>query len=179
MMTSIPSTQISVAQGDITDFDGDAIVNAANPRLAGGGGVDGAIHRAGGSAILEECRRWVSENGPLPTGAAMATDGGDLQARLVIHTVGPVWSEHDRDKARQLLASCYRESLQLAAHHGCTRVAFPNISTGVYGFPRDEAATTALEAVTEWVNGDDSMDEIVFVCFGEENLEIYSRLLGA
>jgi O-acetyl-ADP-ribose deacetylase len=179
MMNSIPSTQLSVAQGDITDFDGDAIVNAANPRLAGGGGVDGAIHRAGGPAILEECRRWVSENGLLPTGAAMATGGGDLEARLVIHTVGPVWSEHVEETARHLLASCYRESLKLAAHHGCTRVAFPNISTGVYGFPKDEAAATAWEAVTEWVDGDDSIDEIVFVCFGDENLEIYSRLLGA
>jgi O-acetyl-ADP-ribose deacetylase len=178
-MTSIPATQISVAQGDITDFDGDAIVNAANPRLAGGGGVDGAIHRAGGPTILEECRLWVSANGLLPTGAAMATSGGDLRARLVIHTVGPVWFEHDSHTAIHLLASCYRVSLQLAAHHGCKRVAFPNISTGVYGFPKEEAVTTALEAVTEWVKGDDSLDEIVFVCFGDENLEIYSRLLGA
>jgi O-acetyl-ADP-ribose deacetylase (regulator of RNase III) len=178
-MTSNPASRISAAKGDITEFNGDAIVNAANPRLAGGGGVDGAIHRVGGPTILEECRQWVADNGLLPTGSAMATGGGELPARLVIHTVGPVWSEHDRPTAHRLLASAYRESLELAARHACTRVAFPNISTGVYGFPREEAAATAVHTVTEWMQDDDTMEEIVFVCFSDENLEIYSRLLGA
>lgn len=178
-MTSIPSTRISARQGDITEFDGDAIVNAANSRLAGGGGVDGAIHRAGGPAILEECQAWVAVNGPLPTGQAMATSGGELRARLVIHTVGPIFSEHSEADARDLLASCYVRSLDLAALHGCATIAFPNISTGVYGYPKDEAAEVAVEAVTRWLSADDSLDEVVFVCFSEENLEIYSRLLGA
>jgi len=177
-MTSNQSTRISAAKGDITEFNGDAIVNAANPRLAGGGGVDGAIHRVGGPVILEECRKWVAEHGLLPTGSAMTTGGGELPARLVIHTVGPIWSEHDEPTARRLLASSYLGSLLLAAHHGCKRVAFPNISTGVYGFPREEAAATAVNAVREWIRGDDTMEEIVFVCFSDENLEIYSRLLG-
>ncbi|HEU4894995.1 MAG TPA: O-acetyl-ADP-ribose deacetylase [Acidimicrobiia bacterium] len=178
-MTSIPSTRISARQGDITEFEGDAIVNAANSPLTGGGGVDGAIHRAGGLVILEECQAWVAVHGPLPTGQAMATGGGDLPVRTVIHTVGPIWAEHDSHTARLLLASCYQASLDVAKRHGCVRVAFPGISTGVYGYPKDEAAEVAVEAVTRWLSADDSLDEVVFVCFSEENLEIYSRLLGA
>jgi O-acetyl-ADP-ribose deacetylase (regulator of RNase III) len=177
-MTSTPSTRISAVLGDITEFDGDAIVNAANSQLAGGGGVDGAIHLSGGPAILAECPRWVAANGPLPTGAAMATGGGDLPARLVIHTVGPIWADHDPRTASELLSSCYRESLMLAARHGCTRVAFPNISTGVYGYPKEDAAEIAVGTVTETVTADAGFEEIVFVCFTDENLEIYSRLLG-
>jgi O-acetyl-ADP-ribose deacetylase (regulator of RNase III) len=159
-------------------MDVDAIVNAANSRLAGGGGVDGAIHRAGGPLIARQCRQWVSRHGNLPTGEAMSTDGGDLQARRVIHTVGPIWGEHDAAENRSLLASCYTKSLDLALENGCSSVAFPNISTGVYGFPKREAASVAVAAVNEWVDDHHGIDEVVFVCFDDENYAIYSGLLG-
>lgn len=169
-------TSFSITKGDITAFDGDAIVNAANRQLAGGGGVDGAIHRAGGPTILDECRQWVEHNGFLETGDAMVTGGGELTARLVIHTVGPIWSQHDESTARSLLASCYQRSLDLAVENDCSRVAFPNISTGVYGFPKREAAETALSAVRDWIG--DGIDEVVFVCFDDENHSIYAELMG-
>jgi O-acetyl-ADP-ribose deacetylase len=170
-------TAISTTKGDITEFTGDAIVNAANSHLAGGGGVDGAIHRAGGPSILQACRLWVAENGLLPTGEAMVTGAGDLECDLVIHTVGPIWAEHDKESAHSLLASCYRNSLDLAAEHDCASVAFPNISTGVYGFPKEPAAQTAVATVEEWVGGNPDLERIVFVCFDDENRAIYSRLL--
>jgi O-acetyl-ADP-ribose deacetylase (regulator of RNase III) len=170
-------TAISTTKGDITEFTGDAIVNAANSHLAGGGGVDGAIHRAGGPSILQQCRLWVAENGLLPTGEAMVTGAGDLACDLVIHTVGPIWAEHDEESAHRLLASCYRNSLDLAAEHECKSVAFPNISTGVYGFPKEPAAQTAIATVEEWVSGSTDLERIVFVCFDDENLGIYSGLL--
>jgi O-acetyl-ADP-ribose deacetylase (regulator of RNase III) len=172
-------TSITAIQGDITTFSVDAIVNAANPQLAGGGGVDGAIHRTGGPSILEECRGWVSEHGILPTGEAMITGAGDLPARHVIHTVGPIWGRHDRGEAQALLASCYRNSLDLALASDCRSVAFPNISTGVYGFPKDLAAETAVNAVMDWTTGEPSIDEILFVCFDAENLGLYEDLLGS
>lgn len=172
-------TRISVITGDITRQEVDAIVNAANSRLAGGGGVDGAIHAAGGPSILAECRAWVAENGPLPTGRAMITGAGRLPARHVIHTVGPVWAEHDPAEARRLLASCYESSLELAAEHGCGTVAFPNISTGVYGFPKRRAAETAVSTVTEWVTRAPDIAEVFFVCFDDENGAIYSELVGS
>ena len=172
-------TSITTTRGDITTVVVDAIVNAANPQLAGGGGVDGAIHRAGGSSILEECRRWVAEHGPLPTGEAMVTGAGDLPARHVIHTVGPVWGGGHENEARDLLASCYRNSLDLAVENECRSVAFPNISTGVYRFPKDLAAKTAVTAVRAWVEGGSPVDEIIFVCFDEENLGLYEALLEA
>jgi O-acetyl-ADP-ribose deacetylase (regulator of RNase III) len=171
-------TSITTTQGDLTTFAVDAIVNAANPPLAGGGGVDGAIHRAGGPSILEECQRWVSEHGPLPTGEAMITGAGELPARYVIHTVGPVWGRHPEDAAADLLASCYRNSLDLAVASDCRSVAFPNISTGVYGFPKDLAAATAVGAVRDWMTGDPPFDEVLFVCFDGENLGLYEVLLG-
>ncbi|HUG32615.1 MAG TPA: O-acetyl-ADP-ribose deacetylase [Acidimicrobiia bacterium] len=173
-MTNVDSTQ-----GDITEMSVDAIVNAANRRLRGGGGVDGAIHRAGGPAILEECRRWVASNGPLNTGDAMVTGAGELPSRVVIHTVGPVWGDHAEEEARRLLASCYRRSLDLAAEHDCRSVAFPNISTGVYGFPKRPAAETAVETVREWTGMHSVVGEVIFVCFDEENLSHYEELLGA
>lgn len=157
----------------------DAIVNAANSRLAGGGGVDGAIHLAGGPVIAEQCREWVSARGRLPTGEAMSTDAGDLPARLVIHTVGPIWGNHEPEEARALLASCYTSSLDLARERGCASVAFPNISTGVYGFPKREAAEVAVSAVEQWVDGHDAIEEVIFVCFDDENFGIYSELIGA
>lgn len=172
-------TTIRSLRGDITELAVDAIVNAANSRLAGGGGVDGAIHRAGGPVIGEQCREWVSAHGPLPTGAAMVTDAGDLPARYVIHTVGPIWGDQEPEESRSLLASCYEASLDRARERGVASVAFPNISTGVYGFPKREAAPVALTAVREWVASNQGMEEIVFVCFDEENHSLYSELLGS
>lgn len=169
--------QIHTATGDITRFDVDAIVNAANPTLVGGGGVDGAIHAAGGPAILEECQDWVARNGPLPTGQAMITSAGDLPARHVIHTVGPVYSEHSPDDAARLLADCYRNSLDLAAQHSLGSVAFPNISTGVYGYPKEGAAEVAVFAVREWSDSRDGPNEVIFVCFDETNHRLYRELL--
>lgn len=171
-------TEIRVESGDITTTSVDAIVNAANRDLAGGGGVDGAIHRAGGPTILEECRAWVAEHGPLDTGDAMVTGAGELPARIVIHTVGPIWGEHDRRTARRLLASCYSRSLDLAEANDCESIAFPNISTGVYGFPKRPAATTAVDSVRRWSREHAGPDEVIFVCFDEENLSIYEGLLG-
>ncbi|MFZ0012705.1 MAG: O-acetyl-ADP-ribose deacetylase [Acidimicrobiia bacterium] len=171
-------SQPKVRAGDITRIAVDAVVNAANRTLGGGGGVDGAIHRAGGPEILEECRSWVSTHGPLPTGEAMITGAGDLPARHVIHTVGPIWSAHDRDTAASLLAACYRNSLRLAVEHGCDSIAFPNISTGVYGYPREEAAQVAVAAVRGWMEQTDRPHEIVFVCHDPANLAIYEGSVG-
>lgn len=171
-------TQLETIQADITAMAHDAIVNAANPALAGGGGVDGAIHRAGGPSILEECQKWVATNGHLPTGAAVATTAGDLKSRFVIHTVGPIWGEHAPVESRRLLSDCYLNSLALAASKDCDSVAFPNISTGVYGFPKGEAAEVAIEATTEWIEENPTLGLVTFVCFDEENLRVYSDLLG-
>lgn len=172
-------TDIQARKGDITRLAVDAIVNAANSRLTGGGGVDGAIHRAGGPTIAEQCREWVAEHGRLPTGEAMVTAGGELPARFVIHTVGPVWGEHDPDESRALLASCYTNSLDAAEVRGCATVAFPNISTGVYGFPKQDAGEVAVSAVRGWVEENDRIAGITFVCFDDENLAIYSALLDS
>jgi O-acetyl-ADP-ribose deacetylase (regulator of RNase III) len=172
-------TRVSAIAADITTLGVDAIVNAANSRLGGGGGVDGAIHRAGGPAILRECQKWVAENGTLPTGEAMVTEGGELPAKHVIHTVGPVWSEQGANEARRLLARCYYNSLELAAEMRCSSVAFPNISTGIYGYPKRDAALVAVDTVGNWMNDRPVLDEIVFVCFSPENLAIYDELLGS
>jgi O-acetyl-ADP-ribose deacetylase (regulator of RNase III) len=162
--------RIELEQGDITKQAVDAIVNAANSSLLGGGGVDGAIHRAGGTAILEECRRIRAERYPdgLPTGQAVATTAGDLPARWVIHTVGPVYSRHD-DPA-SLLASCHTESLRVADEIGARTVAFPAISTGVYGYPLDEAAPVAVGAVRE---ADTRVELVRFVLFGSDALSAF------
>ena len=173
-------TRISVIRGDLTVQDVDAIVNAANSSLMGGGGVDGAIHAAGGPAILEECRQIVAARGSLPTGEAVITTAGELPARHVIHTVGPIYRDHTAADAAALLASCYTSSLEVAAVHDCRSVAFPNISTGVYGYPKPEAARVAVEAVTTWVSSrPDALDEIRFVCFDVENETLYRYLVGA
>lgn len=168
---------LSVVTGDITNQDVDAIVNAANSSLRGGGGVDGAIHTAGGPAILAECRQWVQHNGRLHTGMAMATRGGDLRAAHVIHTVGPIWSEHEPARAASLLGDCYRNSLALAMDLKCQSIAFPNISTGVYGFPKRSAAEIAVPTVRGWAESHAVPEEIRFVCFDDENLRIYEALL--
>lgn len=170
---------ISATTGDITKITVDAIVNAANSGLRGGGGVDGAIHAAGGPEILEECQRWVTEHGPLPTGRVMITGAGRLAASHVIHTVGPIYSEHDPADARHLLGNCYRNSLDLAVGHGCRSVAFPNISTGVYGYPKEDAAATAVSAVKEWTADHKGPDTIVFVCFDDINYRLYRELLDS
>ena len=168
---------IRVTQGDITKVAADAIVNAANNSLMGGGGVDGAIHRAGGPAILAECREIVARQGGCPTGEAVITTAGELPARRVIHTVGPVWQGGDRNE-EELLADCYRNSLQLAVEHDLRTVAFPNISTGVYHFPKDRAAQIAVATVRDFAaeHGED-LDWVLFVCFDEENHELYRELL--
>ncbi|GIX06878.1 MAG: O-acetyl-ADP-ribose deacetylase [Candidatus Poribacteria bacterium] len=162
-------TRVLVKTGDITQEEVDAIVNAANPSLMGGGGVDGAIHRAGGPAILEECkqiRRTQYPNG-LPTGEAVITTGGNLKAKHVIHTVGPVWKGGTQNEP-ELLRRCYWNSLKLAAENGLKTIAFPAISTGVYGYPPDQAAQVASRAVSEFLKQDDRIERVVFVLFGEE-----------
>jgi O-acetyl-ADP-ribose deacetylase (regulator of RNase III) len=164
--------KIEAVQGDITEQTVDAIVNAANSSLLGGGGVDGAIHRAGGPAILEECRRVRAEQYPggLPTGQAVATTAGELPARWVIHTVGPLYAA-EADPAA-LLASAHTESLRVADELGARTVAFPAISTGVYGYPLAEAATVAVEAVR---SADTQVELVRFVLFGNEALQAFER----
>ncbi|MBP7223159.1 MAG: O-acetyl-ADP-ribose deacetylase [Bacteroidales bacterium] len=169
---------IKLQLGDITKIGVDAIVNAANSSLLGGGGVDGAIHRAGGRAILDECMKIVERQGGCPTGEAVITTAGNMPARYVIHTVGPVWHGGMNDED-QLLANAYSNSLRLAVDNGVKTIAFPNISTGVYGFPKERAAKIAIETVRKFLEKDKSLNEVVFVCFDRENHEIYERLLNA
>ncbi|MFD7874326.1 O-acetyl-ADP-ribose deacetylase [Streptomyces sp. NPDC059766] len=168
-------TTITLVRGDITRQSVDAVVNAANSSLLGGGGVDGAIHRRGGPAILEDCRRLrASRYGKgLPTGQAVATTAGELDARWVIHTVGPVWSA-DEDRSA-LLASCYRESLRVADDLGARTVAFPAVSTGIYGWPMDDGARIAVETVRA---ADTSVEEVRFVLFDERAYEAFAAAAG-
>jgi O-acetyl-ADP-ribose deacetylase (regulator of RNase III) len=166
--------RIKLVQGDITKLQADAIVNAANSSLMGGGGVDGAIHRAGGKAILEECIKITDRQGRCKTGNAVITTGGNLPARYVIHTVGPVWNGGKNNEA-ELLANCYKNSLNLAVQNGAKTVAFPNISTGVYRFPKGEAAKIAIETVNSFLVADDSLQAVTFVCFDQENLKLYEE----
>lgn len=167
---------IKLIQGDITKIKADAIVNAANSSLLGGGGVDGAIHRAGGPAILEECRQIRAKQGGCDTGEAVITTGGQLPAKYVIHTVGPVWNDGNK-KEPELLANCYRNSLQLALEHGVKTIAFPNISTGVYRFPKPQAAAIAVETVQRFLANDNNLEEVIFVCFDDENYNLYKERL--
>lgn len=171
-------TRLDAILGDITTVEVEIIVNAANSSLMGGGGVDGAIHRAGGLAILDECKKIVTRQGPLPTGEAVITTAGLLPASHVVHTVGPIWGTVPDDDAISLLAACYRNSLDLAVTASASSVAFPNISTGVYRFPKPLAAETAIGEVRRWVEANPKLvAEIVFVCFDSENLELYLSLL--
>ncbi|MGA7226612.1 MAG: O-acetyl-ADP-ribose deacetylase [Acidimicrobiia bacterium] len=171
-------TEMVALQGDITTALVDAIVNAANSSLMGGGGVDGAIHRAGGPEILAECRLIVQQDGPLDTGKAVITTAGMLPARHVIHTVGPIWGTLDESEAVALLGSCYTTSLDVARDNNCHSIAFPNISTGVYRFPLRPAATTAIGAVRRWAQANpDALERVEFVCHAKENLELYRELL--
>ena len=174
--------QIEVIQGDITRLKVDAIVNAANSSLMGGGRVDGAIHRAAGPQLLAECKRIAQERrdipgGPCPAGDAVITGAGSLPCKRVIHTVGPVWRGGARGEAGTL-ASCYRKSLLLAAEAGLASVAFPNISTGVYGYPKDKAAAVAAEAVRETLSETPAIERVIFVCFDEENFKLMKEAWG-
>lgn len=169
------STSLTLIQGDITEQAVDAVVNAANSSLLGGGGVDGAIHRRGGPEILDECRalRAAQYGRGLPTGQAVATTAGRLPARWVIHTVGPVWAKSEDRSA--LLASCYRESLRIADDLGARTVAFPAISTGVYRWPMEEAARIAVETVRDT---DTAVEEVRFVLFDAQAFAVFAALVG-
>jgi len=166
-------SQIQVVRGDITTIHVDAIVNAANSSLLGGGGVDGAIHRAAGPKLLAECR----ELGECQTGEAKITGGHLLPARFVIHTVGPVWHGGSRGEA-ELLASCYRVSFQLAEAQGLSSIAFPAISCGVYGYPVDQAAAIAVSTVTDELQKSSSVTAVLFVCFGDTVFSAFSERLA-
>jgi O-acetyl-ADP-ribose deacetylase len=167
---------VEVLTGDITLVEADAVVNAANSTLMGGGGVDGAIHHAGGPAIMDACKAIRAERYPdgLPTGQAVATTAGNLPATYVIHTVGPVWSGGGNNEER-LLGDCYHNPLIVAREHGCPTVAFPAVSTGVYGFPKDRAARIASETVRLYLETDDSIKRVFFIFFGEEDKGIFEK----
>lgn len=170
------NTRVRILEGDITEMKTDAIVNAANSSLLGGGGVDGAIHRKGGSKILEECKLLRAKEWPkgLPTGKAVITTGGNLEARYVIHTVGPMWRGGNQ-KEPELLAEAYRHSLMLAISRGMRTIAFPSISTGAYGYPIEKASRIAITAIMHTVQKEDSLDEVVLVMFSKNDFEIYRR----
>jgi len=169
---------ISIQKGDITKLQVDAIVNAANTSLLGGGGVDGAIHRAGGPAILEACMQIRNRQGGCAVGEAVITTGGKLPAKFVIHTVGPVWSGGNKNETI-LLANAYQNSLRLAVQHGIKTIAFPNISTGIYHFPKQSAAEIAVAETRKFISAVTTLEEIIFICFDEENYSIYKKLLGS
>jgi O-acetyl-ADP-ribose deacetylase (regulator of RNase III) len=173
-MPSSPKDRIRVFVGDITALDVEVIVNAANSSLLGGGGVDGAIHRAAGPDLLVECRTL----GGCPTGQAKVTGGHRLRAKHVIHTVGPVYHGGRRGEP-ELLRSCYEESLRLATEKQAGSIAFPCISTGVYGYPKADACQIAVEAVIAWLGQNDLPREVIFCCFGSQDGELYRQALGA
>jgi O-acetyl-ADP-ribose deacetylase (regulator of RNase III) len=176
---TVGKARLAITQGDITRQATDAIVNAANSGLMGGGGVDGTIHRVGGPAILEECKLIVAKQGRLPTGQAVITTGGKLKAKYVIHTVGPVWRGGDRGEAA-LLESAYTESLKLAAANGLSSVSFPSISTGAYGYPLAEAATIALGTAKAFLSDTPGLlREVVFVLFEDRSYRTYVEALEA
>lgn len=173
----IGRAKIHLIQGDITDQETDAIVNAANSSLMGGGGVDGAIHRRGGPRILEECRQIRSKDWPdgLPTGKAVITSGGNLKAKYVIHTVGPIWRGGNHEEPA-LLADAYHNSLKLAVFKRLETISFPSISTGAYGYPIEKASQIALTTTKEFLEGEDKLDEILFVLFSQQDLEAYKEV---
>ena len=177
MELTVNKAKLTIRQGDITRQATDAIVNAANPSLMGGGGVDGAIHRAGGPAILEECEKIVAQHGRLPTGKAVITTGGNLKARYVIHTVGPIWHGGSRNED-ELLESAYHECLKSAAENQLASISFPSISTGAYGYPADEAARTAVRTVVSFLKKQATpIKEVVFVLFDSRTYQTYHSAL--
>ena len=167
---------IKIILTDITKVHVDAIVNAANSSLFGGGGVDGAIHRAGGPAILAECRKIIARQGSCNTGEAVITNAGNLPSKYVIHTVGPVWNGGGNQE-REKLSSCYKNSLLLAVKNNVKTIAFPGISTGIYHFPKKEAAVIAMRTVKEFLAHNNSLKEIIFACFDEEYYEFLNQEL--
>jgi len=175
-MSTAPTPRLRVEQGDITKMATTAIVNAANSSLLGGGGVDGAIHRAGGPAILEECRKIRARQGGGKTGEAVITTGGRLPAHYVIHTVGPVWNGGHKGEPEQL-ATCYRNSLRLALENKLDSVAFPGISTGTYGYPKQDAAAIAVRGIRQWLAAHEWPREVVLVAFDQENKRLYEQEL--
>jgi O-acetyl-ADP-ribose deacetylase (regulator of RNase III) len=176
----VGKARIVLVQGNIVDMDVDVVVNAANSSLMGGGGVDGAIHRAGGPRILEECKRIRTKQWPggLPTGKAVVTSGGNLKARHVIHTVGPIWRGGTRGE-QELLEEAYRNSLKLAVSNGFKSVAFPSISTGAYGYPVEKACVTALTTVKRFLEEEDELSKVMFVLFTAYDFEIYKNAARA
>jgi O-acetyl-ADP-ribose deacetylase (regulator of RNase III) len=171
---TVGNAKVCLVQGDITDMETDAVVNAANSSLMGGGGVDGAIHRSGGPSILEQCKRLRAREWPggLPTGKAAVTTGGNLKAKYVIHTVGPIWRGGNQ-REPELLAEAYRNSLKLAVSKGLKTVAFPSISTGAYGYPIEKASRIALATVKSFLESEDNLDRVVFVLFSRDDIEVY------
>ena len=167
--------KIELLKADITEIQVDAIVNAANTSLLGGGGVDGAIHRKGGKAILDECIQIRNKQGGCKTGEAVITTAGNLPSKYVIHTVGPVWNG-DKEEKSKLLADCYKNCLNLAIQNGIKTIAFPNISTGIYHFPKDKAAEIAVRTVKDFERISE-IGKVIFVCFDDENYQIYKSIL--
>ncbi|TCM99439.1 O-acetyl-ADP-ribose deacetylase (regulator of RNase III) [Paenibacillus sp. BK033] len=176
MEVQLKDVYIEVIKGDITQSSLDCIVNAANTSLLGGGGVDGAIHRAGGSAILEECNKIRAKQGGCQIGEAVITTAGKLKAKFVIHTVGPVWNE-GKTNEEEKLKNCYIKSLTLAVQNQIESIAFPNISTGIYRFPKEMAADIAIHSVLEFVEKNQTIKRIQFICFDDDNYQIYQRIL--
>lgn len=174
----IGRTLLALEYGDLTKYAVDAIVNAANSHLQGGGGVDGAIQRAGGPSILRECQAIISRIHKLPAGKAVITGAGKLPARHVIHTVGPVWSG-GQGKEAAILASAYRESLALADQMACRTLAFPSISTGAYGYPVAQAAQVAISTIAQYLSGPTGLQKVILVLFSQDDLKIYSAVLQA
>lgn len=171
---------LQLIKGDITEIEADAIVNAANSSLMGGGGVDGAVHRKGGPKILEECKRIRATEWPdgLPTGKAVITAGGNLKAKFVIHTVGPVWLGGFHVEA-ELLKQAYRNSLKLAVAKGIKTVAFPSISTGAYGYPIEDASRIAVGAVKDFLKKEDKLEKVMFVLFSDDDYNVYIQTLNS
>lgn len=173
---NINKSKLTLVVGDITKQEVDAVVNAANSSLMGGGGVDGAIHRAAGPKLHEECMEIVKKQGGCPTGEAVITSGGNMPAKYVIHTVGPIWYGGNANEP-ELLANCYKNSLKLAVKNGIKTIAFPSISTGAFGYPVEKAAVTAIKSVKDFLENNDEINEVIFVLFNDAIYKSYESVL--